>query len=100
MKRHGRLQKICAIFLSCLLMIALVGFTPAKGHAAESIVRVLLTKLQLTDRLEASLDGSYTIGGMSFQRGSDIVVSSATGRLILYYEGHKICNIHCGLSVG
>lgn len=87
MKRHGRLQKICAIFLSCLLMIALVGFTPAKGHAAESIVRVLLTKLQLTDRLEASLDGSYTIGGMSFQRGSDIVVSSATGRLILYYEG-------------
>ncbi|MBR5231907.1 MAG: SpoIID/LytB domain-containing protein [Clostridia bacterium] len=46
-----------------------------------------MTKLQLTDKLEVSLDGSYTIGDLAFQRGSDLVISSATGRLMLYYEG-------------
>ena len=73
--------------MTCMLLVLASGFHPATGHAAPSLVRVLLTKLQLTDRLEVSLDGSYTIGGMSFQRGADLVVSSSTGKLMLYYEG-------------
>jgi len=86
MNRRCCLQKICAA-LMIIMLVAAIGAMPVAGHASSALVRVLLTKLQLTDRLEVSLDGSYTINGMSFQRGADLVVSSATGKLMLYYEG-------------
>lgn len=87
MVRKHCVRKMFALVLSCLLIVSITAFTPATGHAATSVVRVLLTKLQLTDKLEVSLDGSYTIDDMAFQRGSDVVISSATGKLMLYYEG-------------
>lgn len=54
-----------------------------------ALIRVLLTQLQLTDRLDIALDGSYSVEptGITFQRGSKLVISSTTGRLMLYYEG-------------
>ncbi len=59
--------------------------TPSGG----ALIRVLLTQLQLTDRLDIALDGSYSVEptGITFQRGSKLVISSTTGRLMLYYEG-------------
>lgn len=62
----------------------------------DGIVRVLLTKLNITDTVRLSLDGSYTISGISFQRGSDLVVSSKTGSLIVYYEGMAM---NCGKTL-
>lgn len=87
MNRKHCVRKMLALVLSYLMIVSITAFTPVKGHAAASVVRVLLTKLQLTDKLEVSLDGSYTLGDIAFQRGSDLVISSATGKLMVYYEG-------------
>jgi peptidoglycan hydrolase-like amidase len=78
------------MLLSLLLPQALkVPSSAAFAQAENGLVRVLLTKLALTDRLDAELDGSYSLepGGISFQRGSKITVSSTQGTLMLYYEG-------------
>ena len=87
MTRHMRLTTVCALMLACLILMSGLVFAPGAAQASRRAVRVLLTKLELTDRLEASLDGSYTINGISFQRGSDVVISCASGRIFVYYEG-------------
>ncbi len=71
-------------------------FSPAEGQRDDSVIRVLLTRLKLTDRLDVSLDGSYTLNGLSFQRGSRLVVSASSGRIIVYYEGMAV---DCGNSL-
>lgn len=77
-------KAFCVLCLSVLL-IALIPL--AHSAECEGLVRVLLTRLNLTDRLEISLDGSYTLNDMAFQRGSDLIVSAADGTLMVYYEG-------------
>ena len=72
--------------LSALVMLLTIGLAlPVGARAEKNTVRVLLTRLNLTDRLEIALDGSYTLDGMSFQRGSRLVLSCATGRIMVYY---------------
>lgn len=74
--------------LSALVMLLTISLAlPVGARAEKNTVRVLLTRLNLTDRLEIALDGSYTLDGMSFQRGSRLVLSCATGRIMVYYEG-------------
>ena len=77
-KKHW-VQKLTAFVLACLVITSALAFAPTKGHAQTSVVRVLLSKLNVTDKMEISLDGSYTLGDMAFQRGSDLVISSASG---------------------
>ena len=75
-------------FLSILLALMLaVPVFSAQAEKNTGIIRVLLTKLNLTDRMEVSLDGSYTLNGISFQRGSDLTISCASGSIFVYYEG-------------
>ncbi len=69
-----------------LALLPLAGFS-ARAEKTSGVVRVLLTRLNLTDRLEIALDGSYTLNDLSFQRGSHLIVSSQTGSLFVYYEG-------------
>ncbi len=69
-----------------VLMLLPLSFASA-GEKTEGIVRVLLTKLNVTDTVKVSLDGSYTLNGISFQRGSDLTISSKTGTIMVYYEG-------------
>ena len=76
-----------ALLLALALCVAGLSIPRAAADQKEGVVRVLLTRLKLTDQIELSLDGSYSVGGIAFQRGSDVLVSSKTGRLILYYEG-------------
>lgn len=74
--------------LSALVILLTISLAlPVGARAEKNTVRVLLTRLNLTDRLEIALDGSYTLDGMSFQRGSRLVLSCATGRIMVYYEG-------------
>lgn len=87
MKKCSLLQKTAAVLLSSLLTLSLCLITPLSAKAEKNIVRVLLTKLNLTDQVTLSLDGSYTIGQLSFQRGSKVVLSCASGQIIAYYEG-------------
>ncbi len=89
-KRIKGLAIILVLLMSFVLPQALhIPSTMAFAQAENGLVRVLLTRLALTDRLDAALDGSYSVepGGMAFQRGSKITISSTQGTLMLYYEG-------------
>ena len=81
------MKKIRCLFLLLTAFMMLPFSHSALGEKIPGTVRVLLTKLNLTDRVEISLDGSYTLGALSFQRGSDLIVSCASGTLMVYYEG-------------
>ena len=75
-------------FLALALICALLPFSlPARAEKTPGIIRVLLTRLKLTDRAEIALDGSYTLNDLSFQRGSRLTVSCKNGSLFVYYEG-------------
>lgn len=73
--------------LALALILILPPLLPARAEKNTGVVRVLLTRLALTDRLEIALDGSYTLNELSFQRGSHLTVSCASGELMVYYEG-------------
>lgn len=81
------MKKRFSAFLLALLILSGITFTAEAGEMQNGIVRVLLTKLNLTDRAEISLDGSYSLNGVVFQRGCDILVSCAAGDIYVYYEG-------------
>ena len=81
MKRYHRIIVVC-------LMLSLMPLLPVQAAAkTKGVIRVLLTRLNITDTVRLSLDGSYTLDGISFQRGSDLLISSKTGSLMVYYEG-------------
>ena len=85
-KRMTDLIGILAV-LVFLFIFVVPGHSRSDAKAGDDVIRVLLTRLKLTDRLDISLDGSYTLNGISFQRGSRLVVSSSSGRMMVYYEG-------------
>ncbi len=89
-RRYKGLVLAVALLLSFVMPQALhVPSTSAFAYAENGLVRVLLTRLALTDRLDAALDGSYSVepGALTFQRGSKLTISSTQGSLMLYYEG-------------
>ncbi|MBR3740301.1 MAG: SpoIID/LytB domain-containing protein [Clostridia bacterium] len=73
--------------LALTLLLLLPPVLPAQAEKIEGVVRVLLTRLNLTDRMEVSLDGSYTLNEMAFQRGSKLTAAVSGGALMVYYEG-------------
>ncbi len=84
-------KKSISLLLSCLMILTVCIYPLSNSQAEErGIIRVLLTRLALTDQLTVSLDGSYTVGSMAFQRGSRLIFSCATGHIMLYYEGMAI----------
>ena len=84
-------------WMICLVMLcAAVPLSGAKALEDDGIIRVLLTKLQLTNQIKVALDGSYSLGNMAFQRGSELLFSCENGRIMLYYEG---LSMDCGSEV-
>ena len=73
--------------LALALLMLLPPVLPARAEKNTGVVRVLLTRLNLTDRMELSLDGSYTLNDLAFQRGSKLTVGISGGTLMVYYEG-------------
>ena len=73
--------------LALVLMLLLPQVLPAQAEKNTGMVRVLLTRLNLTNRMEIALDGSYTLNELSFQRGSKLTVAISGGKLMVYYEG-------------
>ena len=76
-------------FISFMLavMLLLPVSMQAEAEKTSGVVRVLLTRLKVTDQLKISLDGSYTLEGIAFQRGSQLTVVSGKDGLYVYYEG-------------
>ncbi|MBO2516882.1 MAG: hypothetical protein CW338_06335 [Clostridiales bacterium] len=87
------IRRLIALLMIFALAFCTLPVSEAEKKPQSGIVRVLLTKLNLTDRAEISLDGSYSLNGVVFQRGCDIIVSCSTGDIYVYYEGMAWC---CG----
>ena len=62
----------------------------AQAEKTSGVVRVLLTRLKVTDQVEISLDGSYTLNDIAFQRGSHLTVACLKNELYVYYEGMSV----------
>lgn len=66
------------------------------AEARSQIVRVLLSRLGLANRLDITLDGVYSIGNrqgeanMIFDRGSELTLIAQNGSLTLYYKGMRL----------
>ena len=84
MKNISRGVRLCAL---CLALMLLPLALHARAEKTAGIVRVLLTRLNLTNQAEISLDGSYTLNDLSFQRGSHLTVTCSGDSLYVYYEG-------------
>ena len=73
-----------------VLAVCFVLLLSRCAKAEDHVIRVLLTRLNLSDQITVSLDGSYTLGEISFQRGSRLTFSCASGHIVAYYEGMAI----------
>lgn len=86
MKRLLRL--IC--LLLCLMLVPILPGCADEQEAAP-IVRVLLRRLALTDRIDLTLNGAYAAGdgafAMAFPRGAKVTVQVREGQLYLFYQG-------------
>lgn len=96
------MQRLIGLLL-CLLLVSPQGLTeqaaaenpPASFQAAPArsqIVRVLLSRLNIADRIDITLDGVFSLGNrgensMIFKRGSQLTILLKNGSLIVYYEG-------------
>lgn len=81
--------------LLCLLLLPLPAWAEGEAEAPAPTVRVLLRRLNLTDRADLRLDGVYTasLGDgpvMAFPRGSEVTVQIRDGALYLFYEGMSL----------
>ncbi len=85
MKRYAR---YIAFALTLLLLFPWV--MPAKAEKETGLVRVLLTRLKLTNQADIALDGSYTLNDLAFQRGSHLTVLCEKNTLYVYYGGMSL----------
>ena len=82
--------------LFCLALCLMLALLPAMAEEpAAPTVRVLLRRLNLTDRADLILDGVYTVEAasgavMAFPRGSQVTVQVRSGALCLFYQGMSL----------
>ena len=69
------IKRLAALLLCLFMLLCLCPKVSASALEDDGVIRVLLTKLQLTDQIKVALDGSYSLGNMAFQRGSELVIS-------------------------
>ncbi len=84
------MQMICL-----LLCLTLLPLPAVAEEAAAPNVRILLRRLELTDRADLILDGVYTasVQGdtvMAFPQGSQVTVLIREGELYLFYQGMSV----------
>ena len=89
MRNKTHLRSLIALLLTLPLLIASVPSVRAEKKMSGT-VRVLLTRLNLTDRADISLDGSYTLNDIAFQRGSRLTAAAVDNEIYVYYEGMSL----------
>ena len=88
--------------LSLLLTLALLlplcaGAETAAQSAADQempAVRILLRRLELTDRIDLTLEGLYTATGgaeIAFPRGAEVQLQVRADKIYLYWRGMSVC---------
>ena len=82
----------------CLLLCVMLLPLPLAWAQEDSApqIRVHLKRLNLTDRADLILDGTYTAhagngASMAFPRGSSVTVQIREEQLYLFYEGLSLC---------
>ncbi|NLV59239.1 MAG: SpoIID/LytB domain-containing protein [Clostridiales bacterium] len=94
-------RRLVSLGLCLLLCMAVLPDSPpaaatqasyAQAEARSQVVRVLLSRLGVTDRMDIVLDGVYSLGNkgeasMIFDRGSELTFLQKNGSLYVYYEG-------------
>lgn len=82
------MRRLIAGALFAILLISLGGSPAGAASAPAGSIRVLLSDHQGSDQLSLSIYGSYLLNGhLSFQSGAELKLSSATGSILVYYEG-------------
>lgn len=79
----------------CALLILSLCPLPALAQDSAPTIRVLLRRLNLTDRADLILDGVYTAATgrdaiMAFPKGSQVTVQIREGQMYLFYEGMSL----------
>ena len=88
------LALLCALLLPLTADAESTSFPVAKQRVS-STVRVLLSRLGITDRMDLTLDGQYVLTcgenvTMAFQRKSVLTILLKNDHLIVYYEGMRL----------
>ncbi len=83
------MEKVKRVAVVLLILFILSSTLPMQAETVYSpYVRVLLTALQLSDSLTVGVYGNYLLDDrISFQRGSEMRVSTVDGFLMVSYEG-------------
>lgn len=93
-----QLLRLCCLLL-CAALLLPTAMPPAAAEHADSgapSIRVNLRRLNLTDRADLTLNGTYTIKTaqgttMTFPRGSKVTVQLRENALYLFYGGVSLC---------
>ena len=90
--KHPVLQRILLLFVCAALLLPQASPAAASKNSAVSEIRVLLTRLNLTDEVWMTLDGRYLARCESgsevlLPAGAHLTVLLRGGRLILFHDG-------------
>ncbi|NLC32721.1 MAG: SpoIID/LytB domain-containing protein [Clostridiales bacterium] len=85
------LSKFAAFFLVTMIFFSIPVRISALLRAEQGTVRILLTELDQSRRIEIGLFGSYLLNDqISFQSGSKLTILAQKNRILTYYEGAVI----------
>ena len=91
------MKRLMCILLA-LLLLPLPAWAQETTEGPAPTIRVLLRRLNLTDRADLTLDAPYTVStgtgaAMFFPKGSQVTVQIRAGELYLFYQG---MSLRCG----
>ncbi|MBQ6505916.1 MAG: SpoIID/LytB domain-containing protein [Clostridia bacterium] len=95
------LRRFLSLLLCLVFFTASMHVLPAGAEEAAPSIRVLLRRLALTDRIDLSLSGAYSLSWgknsrMLFPAGSKLTVQVRQDQLILFFSG---ASLNCGAKL-
>ena len=94
-------RRFLSLLLCLVFFTASIHVLPAGAEEAAPSIRVLLRRLALTDRIDLSLSGAYSLSWgknsrMLFPAGSKLTVQVRQDQLILFFSG---ASLNCGAKL-
>ena len=93
--RRSFMKRLFCLILALMLFPLSVSAQEEAPQGAAPAIRVLLRRLNLTDRADLTLDGVYTASAgknvsMAFPKGSQVIVQIREGEMYLFYQGMSL----------
>ncbi|MBR0386383.1 MAG: SpoIID/LytB domain-containing protein [Clostridia bacterium] len=94
-------RRFLSLLLCLVFFTASIHVLPAGAEEAAPSIRVLLRRLALTDRIDLSLSGAYSLSWgknsrMLLPAGSELTVQVRQDQLILFFSG---ASLNCGAKL-